>query len=81
MVHYLIQSPKFNFLTFETTKNGIILTGETMEGLDKEDEIQCPYSTSQFMPIKKIIERRDSRSYPTGNGYWYKVLCETPPKI
>jgi hypothetical protein len=74
MEHRTVQSENFNYLTIEHTKDGIILTGETKEGLDKDDTIQNPYKANEFLPIKKILERRDSRDYPKVNNYFYKIL-------
>ena len=75
MRHNVFQSDKFNFLTLTRVSEGLIITGETKEGLSEDDEIQNPNDGKLYMPIKEILERRDSKAYPEGNNYFYKVLC------
>jgi len=74
MEHKVVQEEKFNYLKVEHTKDGMIVSGETKEGLDENDTVQNPCNTKQFLPIQKILERRDSRDYPKGNNYFYKIL-------
>jgi hypothetical protein len=75
MQRQVFNNPTFCFLKAEHTNEGLVISGETKEGLNKEDEIQNPNDGKQFLPIKEIIERRDSRNYPAGNNYFFKVLC------
>lgn len=74
MQHNVFQSDTFNHRTCKSTSEGIEMTGETKEGLELTDEIENPYRGKTFLPIKKIIERRDSKDYPEGNNYFYRVL-------
>jgi hypothetical protein len=74
MRHDLFNSQTFNYLTARHTNEGFELSGETKEGIEIGDEIQNPNDGKQYLPIKKIIERRDSKSYPAGNNYFYRVV-------
>lgn len=74
MRHEVFNSKTFNYLTLKNDASGIILTGETMEGIDLNDEVQNPNNGKVFLTVKEIIERRDSREYPKGNNYFYKIL-------
>lgn len=65
----------FNYLTEEWVKDGAILTGETSETLEVGDEIVCPSYPGNRLTVAEIIERRDSRDFPKGNGKFYKVKC------
>jgi hypothetical protein len=57
MRHEVFQSENFNFLTMTNTKEGLILTGETKEGIELGDEVQNPNNGKQYLPVKQIIER------------------------
>jgi hypothetical protein len=81
MEHYVIGSQTFNYLTVGQHKDGLVLTGETKEGLETSDVIQNPWYTKQMLPILSIMERRDSKDYPEGNNYFYRVLCSVPPIV
>jgi len=74
MRHEVFQSATFNYLTFKSTKKGLELTGETKEGIELGDEVQNPNNGKQYLIVKEITERRDSRDYPEGNNYFYSII-------
>jgi hypothetical protein len=74
MRHEVFQSEKFNFLTMTNTKEGLVLTGETKEGIELNDEVQNPNNGKQYLLVREIIERRDAKAYPKGNNFFYKIL-------
>ena len=76
MEHYLTNSATFNHLTNNSTKGGVVLTGETQEGIEVGDLIKSAPKDNNPFVVKEILERRDSIDYPAGNNYFYKVLCQ-----
>jgi hypothetical protein len=74
MEHFVINSAKFNYLKIEHAKDGMIMSGETKEGLDNNDTVQNPFYDKQFLPIKEVLERRDSVDFPKGNNYFFRIL-------
>ena len=81
MEHNIYNSETFNFLTMNQVKEGLQLTGETKEPIAIGDVVKgIPCDITLEYKISKIIERRDSKDYPKGNGYFYKALLVCVPK-
>jgi len=76
MNHIFHQNKDFNVLTIKHEKKGIVVTGETKEPLCSGDTISYPVGNEgKILLIKEILERRDSRDFPEGNGLFYSVNC------
>lgn len=75
MLHNFVKDDKFNILTARREKGFLIFTGETRNPLKVGDFINYPYGENFYCRVEKINERRDSKSYPKGNGLWYSCEC------
>lgn len=79
MDHNYVKDANFNILTIRRVKNEYDVTGETREPLEVDDTINYISGERTILGIKKIVERRDSRDFPKGNGMWYHVKCVPVP--
>lgn len=75
MNHNYVHDDHFNILTAKREKGMLVFTGETRNPLEVGDTINYPFNEKQICAVDKIIERRDSKSYPKGNGLYYKCEC------
>jgi hypothetical protein len=76
MDHNYIRNDNFNILTARREKGHLIFTGETRESLEVGDVINYAFGGfNQYSIVDKIIERRDAKAYPKGNGMWYSCEC------
>ena len=77
MEHNYVRSNGFNILTINRSKKGVYsLTGETSEPLEIGDTVN--YITNErydILGVNLILERRDSRDFPKGNGLFYAIEC------
>jgi hypothetical protein len=87
MEHNYVRNDNFNMLTTKYVKKGIFhVTGETKEPLEVGDTINYLVNEKfDLLGIEEILERRDSRDFPKGNGLFYSVNCKVvanpnPPK-
>jgi hypothetical protein len=77
MEHNYVQNKDFNMLTTRYVKNGVFhVTGETKEPLAIGDTINYILNDQfDILKVDKILERRDSRDFPNGNGMFYSADC------
>jgi hypothetical protein len=76
MTHNFTQDPNFNILTLNVENGIFTLTGETRETLDIEDYVNYICNKEGWiLKVNSIVERRDSKDYPKGNGMFYKIEC------
>jgi hypothetical protein len=81
MTHNYTQNPDFNILTVKTDNGVFIFTGETRNPIAKGDYINYNVGDKGFIIIvTDVIERRDSKDYPEGNGMFYKVHGVPSPR-
>jgi hypothetical protein len=78
MEHNYVHNDEFNMLTTRYTKNGVYhVTGETKEPLEVGDTINYILNDKfDILGVTKIVERRDNRDYPEGNGMFYSAYCK-----
>jgi hypothetical protein len=77
MEHNYVRNDNFNILTMKYDKKGFFtLTGETKDPLEVGDTVNYLVN-EQFdvLGVTKVLERRDSRDFPKGNGLFYKINC------
>ncbi len=76
MEHKFVKNDNFNILTAKRSKGHLFFTGETRDPIEVGDTIDYPFGGfNEICIVDKIIERRDSKSYPKGNGLWYSCEC------
>ena len=75
MHHNYVRDENFNILTAQRNKGILTFTVETKEPLSVGDTINYIYGENKQCVVDKIVERRDAKAYPKGNGMWYKVEC------
>jgi hypothetical protein len=76
MHHNYVKDEKFNILTAKREKGFLTFTGETHDPIEVGDTINYPFGGDKMIcVVDKIIERRDSKSYPKGNGLFYTCEC------
>ena len=82
MDHNYVRDDNFNILTVKYDKKGIFtLTGETHNPLTVGDTVNYIVNDKfDILGVTKVIERRDSRDYPKGNGLFYKINCNVIPR-
>ena len=76
--HNYVKDDNFNILTIKAEKSGVFfVTGETNEGLEVGDTINYIVNEKfDCLGVDKILERRDSRSFPKGNNLHYECNCK-----
>ena len=76
MKHNYARDDNFNILTAKRNKGHLVFTGETKDPIEVGDTINYPFGGfKEICIVDKIIERRDSRDYPKGNGMFYVCEC------
>jgi len=76
MEHNFMRDENFNILTAKREKGHLFFTGETKLGIQEGDLINYPFGGfNEICKVDRVIERRDSKSYPKGNGLWYSCEC------
>lgn len=81
--HNYVRDENFNILTSRREKGKLFFTGEAKQGIDVGDTINYIFNNQgDICEVEKVLERRDARAYPKGNGYYYEVQCKniTPVK-
>ena len=87
MEHNFMRDENFNILTTKREKGHLFFTGEAKQGIQEGDLINYPFGGfNEICQVDRITEKRDSKSYPKGNGYWYSCECsafvkEDAPKV
>jgi hypothetical protein len=78
MDHNYVRSEDFNILTrkYDPKKGTFNLSGEVKVPFAVGDTINYIVNEEfDILSVTKITERRDSRDYPKGNGYFYRAVC------
>lgn len=75
MDHNYVKNDEFNILTINLAKGGVFhVTGETREPLEVDDYINYLVGDKgNILQVTNLIQRRDSKDYPKGNGLFYKI--------
>lgn len=77
MDHNYVRNDNFNLLTIRYNKGIYHVTGETHEPLEVGDTINYIANEKyDVLGVSEILERRDSRDFPEGNGLFYSVNCK-----
>lgn len=80
MNHNYVKDENFNILTINRVKDVYNLTGESKEPIKVNDTINYFASEKCILGITEIVERRDSKDYPKGNGMFYRIKCVAVPR-
>jgi len=76
--HNYIKDEDFNILTAhrDSKANKLIFTGEAKKGIEIGDTINYAFGGFNiYCMIDKFKQRRDAKTYPKGNGFYYECEC------
>ena len=81
MDHNYVRNDDFNILTIRFNKGVFDVTGETRESIAIGDTINYFVGDKgDVIGVNKVLERRDSKDFPKGNGMFYRVQCSQCPR-
>ncbi len=76
--HNFIKDDYFNILTARRDPKtfNLFFTGEAKNGIEIGDTINYPFGGfNMICKVDNFLQRRDSKSFPKGNGYFYECEC------